>query len=637
MACCIAWAAPPADDFVRLPAIGTASISPSSKHLAVTVGTAGGRMRLAVLDLDPLAAPKVIAGFVDADIERAWWVNDDRLAFLFSTRDRSPLRERAEGYYAVNRDGSGQRELIASQFVYSAPVAVRPLGLGWDFKGVVRDGSPDVLVEESLGEGKGSNLARLDTLTGRTRSIVEGAPAKADGWMLGPDRLPSTVSVQKGPRTELWWRREGKAYERIAEFKTFSEEGFVPLGHDDDGALLVSAVRKGANDALYRFDPKTKQFDDDPVVALKDFDLHPSLETDFKGRTLGVHTAADRAVSVWFDDGMRKLQAAVDAALPKRHNKLLCGNCTDDRHIVVHSSSDREPGEYLLLDRRSMTLSPIARTRPWIVEAEQPARSFRRVPARDGLALPVYVTRPANAPADAKLPAVVMVHGGPWVRGHSLAWEPWAAFLGTRGYAVIEVEFRGSTGYGKRLQTAGYKQWGLAMQDDLADAIDWAVRQGLVDPKRVCILGGSYGGYAALMGPIRHPEAYRCAVAFAAVTDIDMMYDIGWSDLSDVWKQHGMPGLIGDQKADAAQFEATSPLKQVKRIKVPLLVAHGGVDRRVPIAHSSRFHDAARDAGVKIDYVVYGDEGHGFYQPKNEADFLKRIEAFLAAHIGPGR
>jgi dipeptidyl aminopeptidase/acylaminoacyl peptidase len=232
---------------------------------------------------------------------------------------------------------------------------------------------------------------------------------------------------------------------------------------------------------------------------------------------------------------------------------------------------------------------------------------------------------------------VVLVHGGPWVRGADVSWAAEAQFLASRGYRVIQPEFRGSTGYGGNLFRAGFKQWGLAMQDDLTDSVRWAAEQKLIDPARVCIYGGSYGGYAALMGAIASPGVYKCAVSYAGVTDIDLMRNIDWSDMSNDYKQYGMPVLVGDPVKDAAQLAATSPLKRAGEIKIPILLAHGSVDRRVPIVHARKFVSAAQDAGVDIEMVDYFDEGHCFCTPKNETDFYGRLERFLAKSLKPAR
>ncbi|MDH5339368.1 MAG: prolyl oligopeptidase family serine peptidase [Rubrivivax sp.] len=228
------------------------------------------------------------------------------------------------------------------------------------------------------------------------------------------------------------------------------------------------------------------------------------------------------------------------------------------------------------------------------------------------------------------------VYGGPWVRGASLSWEAEAQFLAARGYRVVEPEFRGSTGYGARHFHAGWKQWGGAMQDDLIDAVQWAVAQGMIDPTRVCITGGSYGGYAVLMAPIRYPTAFKCAASYAAVTDITAMCDIRWSDISEDSRRYGMPTLIGDPQKDEALLAASSPLKRVTELKIPLLLMQDGEDRRVPMEHWSRFVDAARDAGVEVESHLYPQEGHGLLDPASRAEYYLRLERFLAQHIGPG-
>ena len=198
---------------------------------------------------------------------------------------------------------------------------------------------------------------------------------------------------------------------------------------------------------------------------------------------------------------------------------------------------------------------------------------------------------------------------------------------------MLEPEFRGSTGYGWTHFRAGWEQWGLAMQDDLADTLAWAVKQGWVDPKRVCIAGASYGGYAALMGAVKQSDLFRCAVSWVGVTDLELMSSIHWSDASDEWKNYGMKRLIGDPVADAERFKATSPLQRAREIRMPLLVAYGGDDRRVPIKHGTDFRAALRP-DQDLEWVVYPEEGHGWFELKTNEDFWGRVERFLDRNIG---
>ena len=233
---------------------------------------------------------------------------------------------------------------------------------------------------------------------------------------------------------------------------------------------------------------------------------------------------------------------------------------------------------------------------------------------------------------------VVLVHGGPWVRGTEWGWSADAQFLASRGYAVLEPDFRGSTGYGTKHLTAGFRQWGRAMQDDVADGTRWAIEQGVADPQRICIAGASYGGYATLMGLINDPDLYRCGINWAGVTDIKLMYGGSWfhsSDLPAQYIRYGMPKLIGDLETEADRLMAVSPVEQAGRLHQPLLMAYGGADRRVPRAHGTRFRDAVSATNKNVEWVEYPEEGHGWRLPKNRIDFWTRVEKFLDRNIGP--
>jgi dipeptidyl aminopeptidase/acylaminoacyl peptidase len=203
---------------------------------------------------------------------------------------------------------------------------------------------------------------------------------------------------------------------------------------------------------------------------------------------------------------------------------------------------------------------------------------------------------------------------------------------------VLEPEFRGSTGFGHAHFAAGHKQWGRAMQDDIADAARWAIAQGIADPKRICIAGASYGGYATLMGLAKDPDLFRCGVNWAGVTDLNLLYTGQWafSDLSEDYKAYGMPDLIGDPVKDADMLKASSPITHAARITQPLLMAYGAADRRVPLQHGLAFRDAVSSHNKQLEWVVYQDEEHGWSQAKTRIDFWGRVEKFLAKHIGGG-
>jgi dipeptidyl aminopeptidase/acylaminoacyl peptidase len=348
----------------------------------------------------------------------------------------------------------------------------------------------------------------------------------------------------------------------------------------------------------------------------------------------------DAETTVWFDAGMKRLQDAVDDRFPGRVNRISCQRCTQpDDPVLVQSSSDREPGQLWVYRAKPSEGTPqwqaVARLMPRIDPRQMASVDFQRIKARDGRDLPVWLTVPQGASAGKPMPAVVLVHGGPWIRKGYWVWDPMAQFLASRGYLVIEPEFRGSWGYGGEHYRAGWKQWGQAMQDDVADALRWAQQTGLASG-RACIAGASYGGYSTLMGLARHPELYRCGVAWAAVTDLELFVSGSWrveDDISTVGRRHTMPELVGDAQKDAALIAANSPVLLADRIKAPLLLAFGESDLRVPLAHGERMRAALVKSGHSPEWVTYQGEGHGWHLLKNKVDFAQRMERFLARHL----
>jgi dipeptidyl aminopeptidase/acylaminoacyl peptidase len=334
---------------------------------------------------------------------------------------------------------------------------------------------------------------------------------------------------------------------------------------------------------------------------------------------------------------MEAVQQKLDADLPCMINLMSFPSKNHTEWALVRSYSDINPLIYHLYNIRTGTLDKVGEAYPGIDPKRMGQQDPVHYAARDGMQIPALLTLPAGGAKNA--PLVMLVHGGPYVRGNFWGWNPHTQFLASRGYAVLEPEFRGSTGYGDKHFRAGWKQWGLAMQDDIADGARWAIAQGIADPKRICIAGASYGGYAVLMGLVSDPDLYKCGVSWVGVTDINLLYDGHWSftsDLSEQWKQYGMPDLIGDQVKDAAQLKATSPIGQAARIKAPLLLAYGGADRRVPVYHGRTFLDAIKPHNRQVEWIEYEEEAHGWRLPRNRVDFWSRVEKFLDKHIGSG-
>jgi len=634
---------PPIADFFRSPNFQAPRLSPDGKRLAAIIGKGEESRGLAVIDLGPKKSSKIVAAFADVQIANVFWVNDKRL--IFTVRTAPGLEGVGPGLWAVDSDGENMRQLISPQDDGSSAATLsktRVLPWDWFFYSTLEDGSDDVIIQnyvfDTSGQHVRTGLARLNTRNLERTPLGRDAPGSIKSWSLDHEGQPMWATTWSNGKLSLLLKKDASA-----EWTTWATGDLVPglktlpiwVGPNREVYALQSRSNK-ATAALYRLDPKTMQAEAEPLVLLDGYDLDPTFVYDAKAKRLvGLHFLADAESSIWFDPIMKQTQAEVDKLLPSTVNMISCTHCIDAPVSLVSAFSDRTPTNYFLYDRDSKELTPVASSRPWIDSKKMARVDVQQFAARDGLNIPVQITLPNGSPKT-QLPTVVLVHGGPSARGNHWGWHAEAQFLASRGFLVVEPEFRGSTGYGFKHFQAGWKKWGQEMQDDVTDATRWAIQKGLADPKRICIAGASYGGYATLMGLIREPELYQCGINWVGVTDIELLFTVNWSDASDVSLKYGLPLLVGDRKneKDLQAMRANSPLLRAAEIKRPLLMAYGEDDRRVPAVHGTKLRDAIKPGNSEVEWVSYVSEGHGWTQLKTNEDFWGRVERFLDKHIG---
>jgi dipeptidyl aminopeptidase/acylaminoacyl peptidase len=640
-------ARPAIESFFQNPAFGAAVLSPSARYLAARSSIKGSRDVLVVIDLDANTA-KVVASYNDADINRFQWVNDERLVYNVTHKGEAQGDVMyGPGLFAVNRDGSNSLQLAnrrGEDFVIEGGTRLRKEALPWHTFLLDQRGAQDsefIYVQSEVYDAGGQvetvNLLRLNTLTGRAQPVRRPGPVHE--WILDHKGEPRLAIGHAGNTTTIHYADPASGtWRALARFDRYTggKDGFEPLGFGADGTLYVVANGGENTRSLRTFDFASGKVSKEALVVTTGYDFTGSLIAN-RSKLLGLRLSTDAEGHVWFDPAMQAVQQAVDKALTGTANMISVPAQPDSPWVLVESYSDVLPSRFTLFNTRTGKLNPVGAAYPNIKPEQMGRQAPVRYKARDGLDIPGLLTLPPGAGAKKNLPLVILVHGGPWVRGATWRWDPETQFLASRGYAVLEPAFRGTTGYGKAHVLASWKQWGLAMQNDIADGARWAIAQGYADPKRICIAGASYGGYSTLMGLVNDPDLYKCGVSWVGVTDINLMYDDTWlaqSDFSDEWKKYGMPKLIGDQVADAAQLKATSPIQQAARITQPLLLAYGGADRRVPIFHGRKFYDAVKPTNRQVEWIEYPEEGHGWYLPKNRIDFWSRVEKFLDKNIG---
>ena len=641
--------APSAATFFQRPAVLEAKLSPSGKRLAFSTSLGGEHISVVVLDLADGMKSYHPANFKDSDVTRFDWVSDDRLVFsLYNLRDVGhEVGERAPGLISVRFDGQERRTLVRTEGLTSFYGRIR--GLTWNHTLLAVPKAQPGVEPDRVIVGRetfsrhdliGLEPVWLNVSDGDWKRLDTGSntPARVLQWWFDSVGHPRAAYTQSQGRGAFYWHGpEDAAWRRIAEGDA-NEMPFFVDSVDDVGHLYVTAPQgEAGTQVLSLFDFETMA-PGKALVAVPGFDFSGTLLSGKPGAgALGVRVNADAETTVWFDPRLQALQQEIDTRLPGLINRISCQRCGEpDMVALVRSYSDREPGMLWLYEAAGKKLQPIMKVMSGLDSRNMSKVDFQRIKARDGRDLPLWLTLPHGVKPGEAAPAVVMVHGGPWARGGRWAWDAMNQFLAAQGWLVIEPEFRGSTGYGGDHYRAGFKQWGRSMEDDLADALLWAQSKGLAKPGKACIAGASYGGYAALMGPVRYPDLFGCVAAWAGVTDLELFLEGNvWTadDISGQSRQYDLPKLVGDTQKDAALLRTINPLLLADRMKAPVLLVYGEADQRVPLAHGKRMRDALTAAGNPPEWFTYPNEGHGWSNPDNQIDFAERLAAFFSKHL----
>ncbi|MES2316540.1 MAG: S9 family peptidase [Pseudomonadota bacterium] len=636
----------PIEAFFENSPYSAAVLSPSARYLALRMSASGKRESLAVVNLET-GAVAAVAGFNDVDVGNFHWINDQRLVFDTTNKQRDRSISRAPGLFGVDRDGRNFQQLVMREgddwgVVQGNNSNIKREMLQYNNYMLGQKGADDsdfVYVTSPSSDGtdlRFQNLRRVHAVSARSTNVPR--PPNTVSWLLdykGEPRI--AVALDKEIKTIHYRDPVTSEWRVLVSFNRFSAgpEAFEPLAFGPDGTLYVSTHAGKDKLAVHTFDFKTGTIAPEAKINTDDYDFDGTLIFG-KDKLLGMRLTTDAESTMWFDPTMKAVQAAVDALLPATANLISVGERAEAPFVLVESFSDVTPRQFMVYNTETKAFRKVGSTQPNINPAQMGLQQAVRYKARDGLVIPAWLTLPAKS-SGKNLPMVVLVHGGPNVRGGQWGWDADAQFLASRGYAVLEPEYRGSTGFGDAHFRAGWKQWGRAMQNDVADGAKWAIGQGIVDPKRICIAGASYGGYSALMGLANDPDLFKCGINWVGVTDINLLFTGKWNfidDLSDYSRKYSMPELIGDPVKDAEQFKATSPLLLAAKIKQPLLLAYGDLDRRVPAFHGEQFYKAVKAHNPNVEWVVYADEGHGWMLPKTRVDFWTRVEKFLDKNIG---
>lgn len=616
----------PAEAWAKLPLLSQVTLSRDGNRLAavmnrendsfIVAGTLGADHK----PLKPIWKPS------ESKLRIGWirWVGDRLLVSVSFPAKRYDIETTETRLVSMKADGSDVKQMFPREPGHMPPQIE---------DGVIDDlgDGRHVLVEiDGLHEDAGFAVYRLDVETAE-RDRVQPAVEHVVHWVTDQQHRVRAAVRLEDTTLSLLVRPAGAAgdgWRRLFDAEVFSRGVVHPLGFGPNpDELYVSADHDG-RDAVLAIDLASPDLKRTLKLADDRFDASGSLVVSPRTHeVVGVRAGlGGKGDGDYWDEGYRSLGRGLARALPGRTNTVLSLS-DDERRYLVYSEGNGAPGEYYLGDTTSGSLDLLARTYPQLPAAALARKVPVTLHARDGLALPSLLTLPVGS-TGRNLPAVVLPHGGP-LSSDELDFDPWSQFLANRGIAVLQVNFRGSTGFGHDLMAAGLKRWGLEMQDDITDATQWLVASGVADPKRVCIVGGSYGGYAALMGAAKTPDLYRCAVSFAGVSDLYLMvvHEEDYANHKIVEKQ------IASREGDLLQMRRTSPRYLADQVKVPVLLVHGTQDRVVPIEQSEVMADALKSAGKPVRYVVQEGGDHHLSRYDQNLQFFQELDRFLGEQL----
>ncbi|TIH18607.1 S9 family peptidase [Marinifilum sp. JC120] len=597
----------PLRDFFKNPVAEGFTISPDGKKLA-WLAPWKDRLNIFVKDLSDGKTTRITSA-TKRDIYGYFWAGNERIVFGQDSGGDENVHT-----FSAAIDGSGEKDLT--------PFENTRTNLLDDLE----NDDNHILITINKDDPRLFDVYKLNVVSGELELEARN-PGDVSGWMTDHNgKVRIAMANRNGQNVVLYRNTDSELFRPIMsmDFRT----AFIPLLFDfKNKKIYVSTNIDRDKQAIYLFNPETQKLEQ-LVFEHPDVDVTQLLYSKKRKIITGTGFYTDKHHYVFFDDDREELQSELESRLPG-YEVVVTDADRDETKCIVRTYSDRSLGAGYIYDVKSKKLEKITEVSPWLDKSQLSEMKPVSFISRDGLTIHGYLTLPKNKKAGG-LPVLINPHGGPWARDH-WGFNPETQFLANRGIAVLQVNFRGSTGYGREFWEKGFKQWGLNMQNDLTDAAHWLIDLGIADPERIAIYGGSYGGYATLAGLTFTPDLYACGIDYVGPSNLFTLLET----LPPYWETEKLEFYIkvGDPVRDYKLLRKVSPVFHADKIKAPLFVAQGANDPRVKQAESDQIVKALRDRGVAVEYMVKDNEGHGFHNQENRFDFYEAMEIFLNKHL----
>ncbi len=602
----------PMEDFFRTSERSSYQISPDGSCFSY-MAPYENRRNIFVQKVGADSAVRITSE-TERDIAGYFWANNGRLLYIKDTGGDENYQ-----LYGVNIDGTG---LMA----YTAMPGVRTM-----FVDPLSDNDSLVIIQTNQRNPMIFDPYRLNINTGEMTLLAEN-PGNIQGWSTDHDgKLRVAYAIVDGVNTQILYRdTEEEPFRPVCT--TNFKEGLSFAAFTPDNRLVYAITNIGRDkSALVLMNPADCT-ELEELYTNDKYDIDGLSYSKKKKKLTGVtYTGHKETVPHFFDDEAEAVYDRLKNHLEGYDIGIISTNRNEDKYIV-YVGDDKTRGTYYFYDVAADELSKIADAAPWLDRDEMADMIPVTYTSRDGLEIEAYLTLPKGKTLEnaRNLPVVVNPHGGPWARDY-WGFNPEAQFLANRGYAVLQMNFRGSTGFGREFLEISYGKWGQTMQDDITDGVRWLIDEGIADPERIAIYGGSYGGYATLQGIVKDPDLYACAVDYVGVSNLFTFLNTippYWKPMLDM-----MYEMVGDPVSDSLMLAQNSPALNAERIKTPLLVVQGANDPRVNKAESDQMVKALRDRGVHVDYMVKDNEGHGFMLQENRFELYRAMEKFFDRYL----